>query len=313
MIKVTPEVVLGDLSLKKSFSPEQRKCYFDGERELQYFAIYSESNCDLECVSNISQELCNCVAFWMPRKLTMRLHDSLVTNHNHFLGHNGMRTCGVKDLKCYTRNIYRYLNVEKAFTSAGDLQNTYGRDFHTQFQCNCLPRCNSITYTFPNDKKLELRPDYDDDESPADDVDDDNNDNVDKGDYIKLIGGGGGGVGVGIGTGGNRAVASFGMPRFELSPLREAHVAIAFKRAQILALKRSPFYQLSDFIANVGGLLGLFVGMSLLSVVEVFYFLTLRLIDKCRRQKPNTVIAGGIPMVVVIDQDADDEKLVMKD
>lgn len=68
LIKVTPEVVLGDSNLKKSFSPEQRKCYFDGERELRYFSIYSESNCDLECISNVSQELCGCVAFWMPSK-----------------------------------------------------------------------------------------------------------------------------------------------------------------------------------------------------------------------------------------------------
>lgn len=227
------------------------------------------------------------------------------------LGHKGIPTCGVKDLKCYTRNVYRYLNVEKAFTSAGKI-NSNNAEFNTQFRCNCLPRCNSITYTYPNDKQLALRPDYDDDESPAD-VDDDNGN-----DFIKLV------SSVGneqfkIGGFTSRQVFS------SLSPLREAHVAIAFKRAQILALKRSPFYQLSDFIANVGGLLGLFIGMSLLSVVEVFYFLTLHLIDKCRRQKTNDEVVSevllpasssaitlpGVPMVVIMDQDETEQ--VIKD
>lgn len=38
-----------------------------------------------------------------------------------------------------------------------------------------------------------------------------------------------------------------------------------------------------DFLAQAGGLLGLFVGASFLSVVEVFYFFTLRLfVNVCR-------------------------------
>lgn len=40
--------------------------------------------------------------------------------------------------------------------------------------------------------------------------------------------------------------------------------------------KRSELYGLTDFLANCGGLLGLCMGMSMLSVVELFYFSCIR-------------------------------------
>jgi acid-sensing ion channel, other len=62
-------------------------------------------------------------------------------------------------------------------------------------------------------------------------------------------------------------------------------LSLMFKEEQFFASKRSELYGQTDFIANCGGLLGLFMGVSLLSIVEVFYFFTLRLCCTLRMQR----------------------------
>lgn len=56
-----------------------------------------------------------------------------------------------------------------------------------------------------------------------------------------------------------------------------ARVFISFKENQFFASRRSELYGKIDFIASIGGIMGLFMGVSLLSIVEFFYFGTLRL------------------------------------
>ncbi|CAD0197337.1 unnamed protein product [Chrysodeixis includens] len=50
-----------------------------------------------------------------------------------------------------------------------------------------------------------------------------------------------------------------------------------FKKSRFVSMRRSELFGVTDFLANCGGLLGLFLGFSFLSLVEIFYFLTLRL------------------------------------
>lgn len=63
----------------------------------------------------------------------------------------------------------------------------------------------------------------------------------------------------------------------EISKYQFAVLRIFFKETQFITSKRSELYGLTDFIANCGGLLGLFIGVSTLSIVEIFYYLTIRL------------------------------------
>lgn len=58
-----------------------------------------------------------------------------------------------------------------------------------------------------------------------------------------------------------------------------------FKEDQFISLKRAELFGITDFIANVGGLLGLFMGVSLLSIVEIFYFCTIRWIYRLKGQR----------------------------
>ena len=65
LINVEPQVVVTS-DVLKSYKPDVRKCYFDGEKTLKYFKSYTKLNCDLECLSNFTQLTCGCVKFGMP-------------------------------------------------------------------------------------------------------------------------------------------------------------------------------------------------------------------------------------------------------
>lgn len=54
-------------------------------------------------------------------------------------------------------------------------------------------------------------------------------------------------------------------------------LSIYFKENQFISSKRSELYGITDFLANVGGLLGLFMGISVISFTEIIYFCTIRL------------------------------------
>lgn len=53
-------------------------------------------------------------------------------------------------------------------------------------------------------------------------------------------------------------------------------VRIFFKENQFIASKRSELFGLTDFLANIGGLLGLFLGISAIGVAELVYFFIIR-------------------------------------
>ncbi|XP_068913456.1 pickpocket protein 28-like [Tenebrio molitor] len=52
---------------------------------------------------------------------------------------------------------------------------------------------------------------------------------------------------------------------------------IYFKEEQFMTKERHQLYGTSDLISNLGGLLGLFTGFSLISLAEIIYFLSLRI------------------------------------
>lgn len=69
--------------------------------------------------------------------------------------------------------------------------------------------------------------------------------------------------------------------------VQPARLAIFFRENQFITSKRSELYGPIDFVANSGGLLGLFMGISLLSIVEILYHFTLRLCCNLRKRKAN--------------------------
>ncbi|XP_029731018.2 sodium channel protein Nach-like [Aedes albopictus] len=68
-----------------------------------------------------------------------------------------------------------------------------------------------------------------------------------------------------------------------------------FRSPQFVAWKRRELFSTTDLIASIGGLAGLFVGASLLSIVEVIYFFTIRPIinDGSKRRGTYEVLPGS--------------------
>lgn len=77
-----------------------------------------------------------------------------------------------------------------------------------------------------------------------------------------------------------------------------AYIVLFFKEDQFVTLKRAELFGITDFVANCGGLLGLFMGVSLLSLVEIIYFCTIRLIYPQRSR--NEVVRGGSDLAPAI-------------
>jgi acid-sensing ion channel, other len=73
----------------RSFSPEKRKCFFEGEKVLRFFKTYSKALCEWECMSNKTLEKCGCAKFSMPRDAntpvcnasSLTCVDSITTDH----------------------------------------------------------------------------------------------------------------------------------------------------------------------------------------------------------------------------------------
>ncbi|XP_039453698.1 pickpocket protein 28-like [Culex pipiens pallens] len=208
-IVIKPEIMLTSKSLH-SYTPSRRRCFFSHERKLQFFAIYNQANCELECLTNYTRKLCSCVRFSMP-------HDRRT------------KVCESYQLECC---IQAENEVQLLIANEG-----IGKESLSKDQCRCLPACNSIEFDtevtqtkYDFLKSFELR--YKS-RIPAD--------------VLKNI-----------------------------TSINFAKLAIYFKQAQYMAMKRNELFGWTDFIANCGGVLGLCMGVSLLSLVELLYYCLVR-------------------------------------
>lgn len=66
---------------------------------------------------------------------------------------------------------------------------------------------------------------------------------------------------------------------------------VLFKTLLMDTSERIELYSVADFLAICGSLLGLFVGASVLSIIELIYFATLHLFWKVRLGRLNNAIA----------------------
>lgn len=81
---------------------------------------------------------------------------------------------------------------------------------------------------------------------------------------------------------------------------------VFFKSEFIVQYKRDQLYGIEDLVSNIGGLMGLCLGFSLLSVVELIYFFTLRWCVLCCRRKGG---GGGGIQNMKHENSYDDESL----
>lgn len=71
-ISVKPQMMETSEQLR-NYLPSRRQCYFNNERYLRFFKIYSENNCMTECLANYTMQQCGCNVFSLPSKSLNRI------------------------------------------------------------------------------------------------------------------------------------------------------------------------------------------------------------------------------------------------
>ncbi|KAM3965775.1 pickpocket protein 28 [Aphomia sociella] len=251
VVAVKPKMMTTSEGLR-AYDPTRRQCYFPSERYLNYFKIYTQSNCEMECLTNFTYARCGCVHFGMPHGPHMKV-------------------CNAGNMACIKKVQMELVvaEVEAGLEKVVHGNDTIGEAREIASRCKCLPACTSIEYEAETSQA-----DYD----------------------WKAI---------------FRAYKLDIPP--EMNDMMYSRVMVFFKEPQFITSRRSELYGQTDFLANCGGLLGLFMGFSILSMVEILYFFTLRLwcvIWNRRRNKKNL---SDLPKSGDIDTKPDKLKQIYSD
>lgn len=67
-IMIKPKLITSATELR-SYTPMQRQCFYNSERKLRFFKMYTQNNCEMECLTNFTKIECGCVHFTMPSML----------------------------------------------------------------------------------------------------------------------------------------------------------------------------------------------------------------------------------------------------
>lgn len=231
VVSIKPNMITTSAGLT-DYAPERRQCFFNDEKFLKFFKVYTQSNCELECLANFTLRACDCVKFSMPRD-------------------NQTSICSQKQVQCYNKAEDDLMKAELTQS----LKSGSGENKRGKTECNCLPSCTSINY----DAEIS-QADYE---------------------FVEVFN-------------------AYGADLNEFPGLVLARLTIFFKEAQFITSKRSELYGLTDFLANCGGLLGLFMGVSILSLIEIIYYVTLRLACNLNYRR-NKKIKGQRASLVNVD------------
>lgn len=66
-------------------------------------------------------------------------------------------------------------------------------------------------------------------------------------------------------------------------------MTVFFKDKKFTSIIMTEYYGISGLLANIGGTFGLFIGFSLLSLVELIYFISIRLFFNIKKRNTNSI------------------------
>ncbi|XP_058838267.1 pickpocket protein 11-like isoform X2 [Topomyia yanbarensis] len=193
---VTVKAKVTELSQKLLLFPPERKCFIAGEKQLEFFRVYTQKNCELECRTREQLFTEGCVNFALP-------HDE------------EDKLCNVHKVHC------------TADGSKSRERKVRPRRYSDRKSCHCLPTCTYLKY---ESEMLQTDLDY----------------------------------------------WSIRKTRPEQSNISYTQISVHYNKEKFPTFERTDSYTLTELLGTFGGLLGLFMGVSLLSFVEIVYFCTLR-------------------------------------
>lgn len=125
-IMVYPETIYSTPEVRK-LAPSVRLCYFPDERKLGYFQRYSHLNCLAECRSEVVNQLCGCVPYFLPNN-------------------GSYRVCEMIDMICVREKRGAYFGALPGLNKTMlDPIGTIDEKF-SQRPCDCLPDCELNQY-----------------------------------------------------------------------------------------------------------------------------------------------------------------------
>lgn len=120
-IAVKPEKVKTDPSLKW-LELNKRQCYYPDERKLAHYKVYTQQNCQLECLNNLTINQCGCTFYYMPRSSNISI-------------------CGLQ------KTVYCIGGISEGLTDWGEVENVNKNIIpYVSSNCDCLPACSSLKY-----------------------------------------------------------------------------------------------------------------------------------------------------------------------
>ena len=121
----------------QGFNVEKRECYFPSEKKLKYFRSYSQQNCFLECLTNVTLNFCDCVNFYIPSLLIRFSRRLLILA---VLEENATKICGKESSTC--------VKVAETILQLGEeYSKFYQPKSDNEFEtCDCLPICTDLSY-----------------------------------------------------------------------------------------------------------------------------------------------------------------------
>ncbi|KXJ75970.1 hypothetical protein RP20_CCG010611 [Aedes albopictus] len=170
------------------FCPQSTYCCYNEQCQLQFFRIYSQQNCELECRTKYILKTRTCVQPYMPRPAGVTF--------------------------CNGSNNVSTEQLQHEITSTARMNNIPPSQYFIK-TCNCLPSCNDIRYKS-------------------------------------------------VGT------------KTSLNETNRSEMTIHFDKDHFYASKVTIRYGIVDLFASIGGLLSLFLGVSLITIIETLYYFTLR-------------------------------------
>lgn len=139
--KIAIKTKLTETSQKlRAYTPYQRQCFFSDERQLRFYRNYTQSNCEAECLANFTKIECGCVAFFMPRTITLDYCVLSSKLNPSYSGDRNTKICGGAKIDCYQAAGEKLMKH--------DLQASLSKEEPQSLiqKCNCLPACTTIEY-----------------------------------------------------------------------------------------------------------------------------------------------------------------------
>ena len=137
-IAVRPHSIYSSKDVQE-YDPMSRQCFFNHEKSLKFFNVYSKSSCALECLSNFTFASCGCVKFSIPRDNVTKVCDN-----------RGLECVHDTEVKFSTQHLEKKLlkkQLKKDLKQGKISKNSDEfKKLEQSERCNCLPSCTSLRY-----------------------------------------------------------------------------------------------------------------------------------------------------------------------